>query len=374
MAGSRPLQDLAPPDVLQRLTTETHSELAAVGGGGPEFERLIRARLDEYHLDVFKRTQDETTKRWTYEQEVKRPYFHVTELDEGQLANWQKYLDFEEAEGDFGRICFLYERCLVTAAHYDKFWHRYARWMYAQEGKEEEVRNIFQRASCFYVPIARPAIRTQWALFEETCGRPSVAAAIYEAILVVMPDHLEAIVSLANLQRRQEGYASAIAVYQQYLENSACPTQIKGALVAEMARLAWKTTGNVEEGRDIFQRHQQWYLDSQPFFDGYLTYELDQPTSAENEMKQYLSVKAVHDVIRHKSHLPPDAVKELSQKYMKYLTERGGSATAKEYMELDAEVNGPASIVPVMRARNFAQKKPTPAQKANGPNGHHAAS
>ncbi len=121
-----------------------------------EVDREIRAKVDAMYYEVFQRTQDETTKRWTYESEVKRPYFHVTELENSQIANWRKYLDFEEAEGDFARIVFLYERCLVTAALYDEFWIRYARWMSAQPGKDEEVRHIYMRAATLFVPVSRP--------------------------------------------------------------------------------------------------------------------------------------------------------------------------------------------------------------------------
>lgn len=151
--------------------------------GELEIEREIRVRIDNFHLEIFSRTQTETTKRWTYESEIKRPYFHVNELDEPQLVNWRKYLDFEEVEGDFNRISFLYERCLVTCAFYDEFWYRYARWMSAQEGKEEEVRNVYQRASMTFVPMTRTGVRLQYAHFEESQGRVDMSRAIHEAVL-----------------------------------------------------------------------------------------------------------------------------------------------------------------------------------------------
>lgn len=370
LAASQPVVTLAPGDVLQQYTADLQRDLGPKGGNSYEFERELRARLDQYHLETFNRTQAETNKRWTYEQEVKRPYFHVTELEEAQLANWQKYLDFEESEGDYKRTVFLYERCLVTAAQYDDFWHRYARWMYAQDGKQEEVRNIFERASCIYVPIAQPSIRVQWALFEEICDRPNVSAAIYEAILVAMPGYLQAIVNLANLQRRQAGYDAAIAVYQQYIDGGECSTQTKGSLISEMARLAWQKGGDAEEGRIIFQNQQQRSLDSQPFWNGYLAYELDQPTSQGSEVKQYNRIKSVHDDIRTMSRLPADAVKELSQQYMTYLTQRGGKAATREYMDLDAEVNGPASIIPIIRNRSLLGGKSLAGRPGGITNGH----
>ncbi|KAI4747836.1 hypothetical protein E4T50_01907 [Aureobasidium sp. EXF-12298] len=342
LAASRPLTELAPANLLSQFTTELEQETK--GKSQIEVERAMRARLDTYHLEIFHNTQTETTKRWTYEQEVKRPYFHVTELDEPQLENWSKYLDFEESEADYTRTAFLYERCVVTCAHYDEFWQRYARWMYNQDGKEEEVRNIFQRASCIYTPIARPAVRLHWALFEEACGRTSVAAAIYEAILVTLPGNLEAITRLANLQRRQVGYDAAVQIYDQYVADAECSIDDKGALVVEMARLTWKSKGDAVEARDILSRQQHIFLDSRSFWLGYLSFEIDQPTTLETAVEQAERVKALHSTIRHKTRLNADVIRDLSQRYMVYLTEKQSKLAAREYLELDMQVNGPASI------------------------------
>ncbi|KAL4913221.1 hypothetical protein BDW62DRAFT_214396 [Aspergillus aurantiobrunneus] len=347
LAQMRPLADLAPPDLLSQFRAELDAAAGQVAPGAKadaEVERDLRLRVDSHHLEIFSKTQTETTKRWTYESEIKRPYFHVTELDEGQLSNWRKYLDFEEAEGSYPRTQFLYERCLVTCAHYDEFWQRYARWMSAQPGKEEEVRNIYQRASCFYVPIANPETRLQYAYFEEMSGRVSVAKEIHEAILINIPNHVETIVSLANTSRRHGGLDAAIEVYKTQLDSPQCELSTKAALVAEWARLLWKIKGSAEEARQVFQKNQQYYLDSQPFWKSYLTFELDQPTSAATESAQYGRIKQVVEDIRSKSALSSDVARELVQIYMVYLLERGTQDAAKEYMTLDREVHGPASV------------------------------
>ncbi|KAL6230344.1 hypothetical protein BDW75DRAFT_234472 [Aspergillus navahoensis] len=347
LAQTRPVAELAPPNVLSQFRADLDAAAGIVAPGAKadaEMERDLRLRLDGYHLEIFSKTQTETTKRWTYESEIKRPYFHVTELDEGQLANWRKYLDFEEAEGSYARIQFLYERCLVTCAHYDEFWQRYARWMSAQPGKEEDVRNIYQRASYLYVPIANPATRLQYAYFEEMSGRVSVAKEIHEAILINIPNHVETIVSLANMCRRHGGLDAAIEVYKSQLDSPQCELSTKAALVAEWARLLWKIKGSTEEARQVFQKNQQYYLDSQAFWHSYLTFELDQPTSAATESAQYERIKQVVEDIRSKSALSSDVARDLVQIYMVYLLERGTQDAAKEYMTLDREVHGPASV------------------------------
>lgn len=347
IAQTRPVTELAPPEILSQFRAEIEAASAQVAPGAQaeeEIERDLRLRVDTYHLEIFSKTQTETTKRWTYESEIKRPYFHVTELDEGQLSNWKRYLDFEESEGSYSRTQFLYERCLVTCAHYDEFWQRYARWMSAQPGKEEEVRNIYQRASCLYVPIACPAIRLQYAHFEEMTGRVDVAKDIHEAILMHLPNHVETIVSLANTSRREGGLEAAIEVYKTELGSPHCEMATKAALVAEWARLLWKTKGSPEEARQVFQGNQQYYLDSRAFWTSYLMFELEQPTSAATESVQYERIKQVIEDIRSKSALPTETVKELAQIYMAYLLERGITDAAKEYMTLDREVHGPASV------------------------------
>lgn len=304
-----------------------------------EMERDLRVRIDAHYLEVFQKCQAETTKRWTYEQEVKRPYFHVTELDDAQLTNWRKYLDFEESEGDYSRIAFLYERCLVAAAYYDEFWLRYGRWMFGQEDKTEEVRNILQRASCLYAPIARPAVRLQWALFEEMQNRVDVSHAIYEAILFTMPGHIETIIAWANSARRHSNIDAAIAVYKAQIESPETEPSSKAALLAEWARLLWKIKGSAKEARTLFKQNQQVYLDSRPFWSSYLTFEIEQPTNQKSEPAQHELIKQVFEDIRRNSRLSNDTITELAHTYMAYLLERSAKDSAKEYMQLDREIN-----------------------------------
>ncbi|KAL9112501.1 MAG: hypothetical protein Q9227_003343 [Pyrenula ochraceoflavens] len=346
LAQQRPLPELLPANILAQYRSEIENEGLGIKAGRSEaeVERELRTRTYNYHLEIFHRTQTETTKRWTYESEIKRPYFHVTDLDDSQLTNWRKYLDYEETEGDYVRTSFLYERCLVTCAQYDEFWLRYARWMLAQPRKEEEVRNIYQRASCFYVPIAKPTARLQYAYFEEMCGRVEVAKEIHQAILVSLPGHIETIISLANLCRRHGGLDAAIEVYKNQIDSTTCDIPAKAALVAEWAKLLWKIKGSVEDARQVFEKNQHWYLDSQAFWTNYLHFEIDQPTSAETESIHYQQIKRVADDIRTKSSLPAAIIKELVHDYMRYLLARGTKDTAKEYMQLDREVNGPTSV------------------------------
>ncbi|KAK5064289.1 hypothetical protein LTR84_000122 [Exophiala bonariae] len=358
MASSRPIAATAPPSHLTQLQLDLENEGAGykAGRSQAEVERELRARIDNYHLEIFRRTQTETNKRWTYESEIKRPYFHVTDLDEAQVSNWRKYLDLEESEGDYIRTHFLYERCLVTCALHEEFWLRYARWMLAQPGKEEEVRNIYQRASCLYVPIALPLTRLQYAYFEESSGRVDIAKDIHEAILFTLPGHVETIVSLANLTRRHSGLEAAVAVYQYQIEQPNIDVSAKAALVSEWARILWKVKGSPAEARQVFQKHQHWYSESPVFWSNYLRFEIDQPVSHEAEQSHHGEIKKVVDEILAHSKLPEATLQELVSMYMKYLLERGTKEATKEYMNLDREINGPASVQKSLKANHDAIK------------------
>lgn len=338
MSQARAIKDLVAPEIVQRFRVEAEAEaLATIGMPKPEaeLELDIRAKIDAMFVEVFTRSQNETNKRWTYESEMKRPYFHVTELDHSQLANWRKYLDFEESEGEYTRTVFLYERCLVTCALYDEFWFRYARWMSGQPGKEEEVRNIYLRATTLFIPVSCPGIRLQFAYFEESCGRVDVANDIHAAVLATIPDCVEAVVSWANLKRRSNGLDAAIEVYKTQIDSQQVDLYTKAALVTEWAYLLWKVKGAVEEARTVFAKNVQWYADSRHFWQKWLDFELGQPTTAETEAEQGEKIKHVIDEMRTKSHISTHLKQLLCETYMKYLMQRGGKDAMKQFLLID---------------------------------------
>ncbi|KAF4929774.1 Pre-mRNA-processing factor 39 [Colletotrichum viniferum] len=355
LSHSRPVTELVPAETLDRFKAEVEAEAAQYAGVQRtelEVERDIRTKIDAMYYEYFTQTQNETNKRWTYESEVKRPYFHVTELENPQLVNWRKYLDFEESEGNFTRTVFLYERCLVTCAFYDEFWFRYARWMSAQEDKEEEVRIIYQRAATLFVPISRPGIRLQWAYFEESCGRIDIARDIHAAILVGLPDCIEAITSWAHLQRRQSGLDAAIEVFKAQIDSPQVDIFTKAALVTEWASFLWKVKGSTEEARNVFLKNVQWYADSRVFWDRWLEFELQQATSTEVEDQHAERVKQIFDELRSKSRLSASTKKDLYHIYLSYLQQRGGKDAMKQFLAIDREIYGPGSISVLAKAKS----------------------
>ncbi len=343
LAHTRPLIEVVDAETLAKFQAEIATETP---GQRPEIdvERDVRGKIDGMYFEVFQSTQNEVSKRWTYESEIKRPYFHVTELENAQLSNWRKYLDFEEAEGDYSRIVCLYERCMTTCAFYDEFWFRYTRWMASQAEKESETRNIFIRAATMFVPLSRPGIRMQWAYFEESTGRVGVALAIHEAILMKLQDCTEVIISWANMERRQNGVDAAIQVYKDQIDAPTVDVYTKAALVAEWALLVWRGKGSAEDARAIFVKNVQWYADSRHFWDKWFEFELSQQVDGQSAPDQAERLHHVFVELRSKSRLSAASKMELAQAYMNYLVQQGGKEAMKTFLEVDRDMFGPASV------------------------------
>ncbi|CAI6341626.1 unnamed protein product [Periconia digitata] len=333
--STRPIEELGDAELLETVKTAVDRENAGYDRPAAELDRQFRAKLDAHYYEIYGVVQQAVTARWTYENAIKRAYFHVTELEEADLDNWRKYLDFEEKQGNFQRVQFLYERCLVACALYEEFWLRYARWLFAQ-GKDEDCRLVYMRASCIFVPISQPAIRLNWARFEEKLGRVQVAHDIHLAILAQLPDHVETIISLAGVDRRNEGNDAAVATLETYISHS--NAQVGGILAAEQARILWQCKGSVDEARALFKAKHAQFLESKHFWLKYLEFEAAQP--AVDQEEAHGRVKEVHELVRAKGQFSPEASKELSYYYMEYLLNRGGKKAAEEFMLLDKDVNG----------------------------------
>ena len=347
---SRPLNEFLEEDLLASFRAELPQE---VFGNPAAEERALRERAHLYHMEIYQRTQTETTKRWPYESEIKRPYFHVKELDGQQLANWRKYLEFEEAEGNFDRTRFLYERCLVACALYDEFWFRYVRWLEGVGGHDEDTRYAFHRASTIFVPIVRPAIRYHYSLWEESKGHPAVARAILKSLTIKMPQLISTYVYLAHLDRRTKGIEAGIETIKDALASGKLDVYTSGALVAEWARMVWKVKGDADEARSIFEQHAHEYLDSKYFWINYLKFELDQPLDLDDPDVNHQHISAVFKRISTTARLPPLTIRDLTEEYMQYLLERQRGMVG-EYIALDRENNGPF-IVATQRKRRLVE-------------------
>lgn len=348
------MEELADTEVLEHLTGAVHLE----NEGGPdrsplEIERQIRTKIHEYYVSFYSQTQQAVNSRWNYEQAIKRSYFTVGELEDGEVENWHKYLDFEEKQGDFDRTSFLYERCLVACALYPEFWLRFARWMLSL-GKEENTRIIYEKASTIFIPISAPAVRLAYARFEEKHGRYLVSRDIYLAMLMTLPEHTETLIALAGLERRHKGNDAAVELLENYiqtLEN----LQVGSLLAVEQARILWQCKGSVDEARSVFQTKAVKFSDSREFWLAYLQFEIALPSTDQNEA--HTRVKAVYDSMSTARGFSKEVLKELSHVYMAFLMDRGTKDAAEEYMQLDMKVYGYVSSATSVPYSPLPQKR-----------------
>lgn len=168
--------------------------------------------------------------RAPYELRLRRAYYHVKPLDDGQLAAWRAYLDFEERQGDAARTRALYERCLVVCANYPEFWCRYATWL----EDPAEAAAALERGAAFLKQA--PDLRLLLALFHEAAGRVDAARDVYEDVCErVAPGLLEAVVAFAQFERRCGNLEDVVAIYRDALARATSAT-VKAFVAAHLAR------------------------------------------------------------------------------------------------------------------------------------------
>ncbi|EIE80182.1 hypothetical protein RO3G_04887 [Rhizopus delemar RA 99-880] len=209
-----------PSEAVDDLTLKTfYAEIQEEKGNltNEALELALREKLDAQTAKVYKETQEGTNKRWVYEAEIKRSYFHIRPLDRLQLQNWTKYLDFEEAANDTARIKALYERCLVPCAQYEEFWLRYGQWLIKND-LVAEAQSAYTRAAYTFLKSDKIHVKLALALVLEQEEKIDEARSTYTSILTTMPSHIESITHYIYFERRQN-VDSFENIIQQYINS-----------------------------------------------------------------------------------------------------------------------------------------------------------
>ena len=167
-----------------------------------------------------------------YELSIRRHYFHVKPLDSKQLETWRAYLDSAERDSTPQEIAALYERCLVACCAYPEFWTRYALWCADQVSAEQGL--AIARRFCKALKHAPDAHLLLCELLE-SAGLVDEARAGYERLTErVAPGLLEAVVALANFERRCGNLEDAQLVYSSALTEAEGASRC--ALATHLAR------------------------------------------------------------------------------------------------------------------------------------------
>jgi len=162
----------------------------------------IRNAIIDRRREIFKDCEKLVARIWNFEDNIKRPYFHVKPLDKSQLKNWVEYLDYEiESNSSDRTVRNLFERCMVSCALYEDLWLKYADWA---ENKAKDIplaRDCYRRCCKIHLP-KRANCRLEWATFEERQGRIEEARQILEDLNDRVPGLLAVSARLFHLKRR----------------------------------------------------------------------------------------------------------------------------------------------------------------------------
>ncbi|CAL4099757.1 unnamed protein product [Meganyctiphanes norvegica] len=203
--------DEAPPGV------EASPGEDKVGTNVDEETKAIQKRIIDSRQEIHEKSMGEVKIRWTYEDAIKRPYFHVKPLEKSQLVAWRNYLDFEVKQGNAKQTRVLFERCLIACALYEEFWMRYVRYLEESSAQEEDIRDVYKRACCIHLQAKyRPHL--SWAAFEEERGDCEKSLEILGDVTSRVESCLEPWIQLAGVERRRGNIDEAQEVYTRCLE------------------------------------------------------------------------------------------------------------------------------------------------------------
>uniref|UniRef100_A0A8C1PNX1 Pre-mRNA-processing factor 39 n=1 Tax=Cyprinus carpio TaxID=7962 RepID=A0A8C1PNX1_CYPCA len=209
--ANKPSGDDAPGEELPPGTEDLPDPAKRV----TEIENM-RHKVIETRQEVFNHNEHEVSKRWAFEEGIKRPYFHVKALEKTQLNNWREYLDFELENGTPERVVVLFERCLIACALYEEFWIKYAK--YLESYSVEGVRHIFKKACTVHLP-KKPTVHLLWAAFEEQQGSVEEARGILKAVEEAVPGLAMVRLRRVSLERRHGNMDEAEALLRDGITN-----------------------------------------------------------------------------------------------------------------------------------------------------------
>lgn len=273
VVNNNPVPLLIPSDEIKKLRNEvresmdtatevppTSDEAIPPGADEPDDHlrnedeiRAVKDRILSSRRKIHKATIAAVTERWTFEEGIKRPYFHVKALEWCQLKNWKDYLDFEIEKGNQKRILVLFERCLIACALYDEFWLKLIRYLETQTGDHLQplIRDVFVRACTSHHP-EKPSLHLMWSAFEELHGDFDKAAEILVNIEKKCKNLLQIAYRRINLERRRKDVAKCIELYEQYITNASSKNMASN-LAIKYARFLHKIKHDLDGGMNILK-------------------------------------------------------------------------------------------------------------------------
>ena len=215
-------------------------------------QQLIIGAREKIHTS----TIDEVKQRWSYEDAIKRPYFHVKPLERSQLQAWRDYLEFEVKQGNEKRTRTLFERCLIAAALYEEFWMRYLHYLETLSGvTDEEIRAVYERACNIHLKEKlKPHL--SWANFEEEKGNVPRALELLSELQTRLPEALEPHLQAVAIERRRGNLPQAEKLFLTSIEVFKSSEKVSSAyvnMIVRYARFLCLFCGQSEKAVDYIQ-------------------------------------------------------------------------------------------------------------------------
>uniref|UniRef100_T1PH07 Pre-mRNA-processing factor 39 n=1 Tax=Musca domestica TaxID=7370 RepID=T1PH07_MUSDO len=236
----------------KKSSTEDLSDLSTLTD---EEMSSIKDKVISIRRKLHKSTVAAVTARWTFEEGIKRPYFHVKPLERCQLKNWKDYLDFEIEKGDRKRILVLFERCLIACALYDEFWLKMIRYLETilhEPGIPAILSDVFRRACEIHHPD-KPSLHLMWSAFEECQSNFDKAAEILVNLENRVPNLLQVAYRRINIERRRGDNEKCKTLYEHYIA-TAKNKNIAGSLAIKYARFLNKICHDLEAGLKVLRQ------------------------------------------------------------------------------------------------------------------------
>lgn len=242
----------------EKKQNETKSDDEAPPGEDDENKPATDEEMKNIRLGVIKEkkvlydeTEQAVTKIWAFEEGIKRPYFHVKQLERAQLKNWREYLDSEinRDEDNHPRVKLLFERCLIACALYEDFWLKYAKYM--NKINPGSARVVYKRACETHLP-KKPNIHMQWAAHEELNGNSEEASRILQQLDNTLPGMAMIKMRRVAVARRAGNNEEAESLLRAYVASAAKDKEE----VFYTRKLAWflfKIQGKKDEARKLMK-------------------------------------------------------------------------------------------------------------------------
>ncbi|XP_003744754.1 pre-mRNA-processing factor 39 [Galendromus occidentalis] len=221
---------------------------------------FIKGEAIQRRKNVYKKNEEACTTRWTFEEGIKRPYFHVKPLEKTQIKNWKDYLDLEIEMGDEKRIRLLFERCLIACALYEDMWIKYINWVESAGDSIEAVMALYKRACEVHLP-KKPIINMSWLSFVEKKEREgALAEGSVEDLLQPMEERLGSCVVFAmrrlNIHRRFGRADKVEELYKSYAASAETP-KVANHFAIKYARFLVQTKGDIVTAIEILKEASQ---------------------------------------------------------------------------------------------------------------------